>query len=73
MSSKPNVPSVELPAGGAMVEEGVKHLVVSNITRNCKGSPEPELSGLSGILHDLVGRPGLDPGTLGLKVPCSSR
>ena len=21
----------------------------------------------------LVGRPGLDPGTLGLKVPCSSR
>jgi hypothetical protein len=56
-----------------MVEEGVKHLVVSNITRNCKGSPEPELSGLSGILHDLVGRPGLDPGTLGLKVPCSSR
>jgi hypothetical protein len=22
--------------------------------------------------HGLVGRPGLDPGTLGLKVPCSS-
>ena len=25
------------------------------------------------LTRDLVGRPGLDPGTLGLKVPCSSR
>jgi hypothetical protein len=24
------------------------------------------------VTTDLVGRPGLDPGTLGLKVPCSS-
>jgi hypothetical protein len=24
------------------------------------------------ISSELVGRPGLDPGTLGLKVPCSS-
>ena len=27
----------------------------------------------SPLTRDLVGRPGLDPGTLGLKVPCSSR
>ena len=26
----------------------------------------------SRALDELVGRPGLDPGTLGLKVPCSS-
>ena len=25
-----------------------------------------------GLNRDSVGRPGLDPGTLGLKVPCSS-
>jgi integrase len=28
---------------------------------------------LNPLIRDLVGRPGLDPGTLGLKVPCSSR
>ena len=28
--------------------------------------------GFVGLCSGLVGRPGLDPGTLGLKVPCSS-
>ena len=32
---------------------------------------EPYLTLKSFVL--LVGRPGLDPGTLGLKVPCSTR
>ena len=35
----------------------------------------PTMSGRTSmpVLRDFVGRPGLDPGTLGLKVPCSSR
>ena len=34
---------------------------------------ESEKITLVPLIRDLVGRPGLDPGTLGLKVPCSSR
>ena len=34
---------------------------------------ESEKITLIPLTRDLVGRPGLDPGTLGLKVPCSSR
>ena len=34
---------------------------------------EPTGLNLNPLIRDLVGRPGLDPGTLGLKVPCSTR
>ena len=34
---------------------------------------EPERLNFNPLTRTLVGRPGLDPGTLGLKVPCSSR
>ena len=39
---------------------------VSDINRNDDDGIQP------GITRSVVGRPGLDPGTLGLKVPCSS-
>ena|GEM_PF-3624109 len=38
----------------------------------CRVSTEHEMSLINRRIT-LVGRPGLDPGTLGLKVPCSSR
>ena len=39
---------------------------VSEISRIGQAGDHPEQH------TDFVGRPGLDPGTLGLKVPCSS-
>ena len=34
---------------------------------------QPKVTSSEAVIRDFVGRPGLDPGTLGLKVPCSSR
>ena len=55
---------------------------VSMISRDCvndqprlvKPSAETDLEKISPAnTHTPVGRPGLEPGTLGLKVPCSTR
>jgi hypothetical protein len=43
-------------------------LVAKPLARHCLAKTIKSL-----LTRDSVGRPGLDPGTLGLKVPCSSR
>jgi hypothetical protein len=57
--------------GGPATAGGTNEIVgtgsVSN--RSVGGTRTPEYAP---ELDKLVGRPGLDPGTLGLKVPCSS-
>jgi hypothetical protein len=45
----------------------------SNALATSLATLRPTELNLNPLIRDLVGRPGLDPGTLGLKVPCSSR
>jgi integrase len=45
----------------------------SNALATSLATSESERLNFNSLTRSLVGRPGLDPGTLGLKVPCSSR
>jgi len=45
----------------------------SNALATSLATLESEKLNFNSLTRSLVGRPGLDPGTLGLKVPCSSR
>ena len=67
--------ALEQCATGWRVGTGIALEAVSKlkIFDSCLGAPIP-LRVMSVNVHVCsVGRPGLDPGTLGLKVPCSSR
>ena len=45
----------------------------SNALATQLATPEAKRLNFYPLIRSVVGRPGLDPGTLGLKVPCSSR
>ena len=45
----------------------------SNALATRLATPEAKRLNFDPLIRSVVGRPGLDPGTLGLKVPCSSR
>jgi hypothetical protein len=72
-----------LPGARAKAAKAIEELLYKDFVNVT--SPRPELVARplarhrlaktmkSRSIRDSVGRPGLDPGTLGLKVPCSSR
>ncbi len=72
-----------LPGSGAKAAKAMENLLYANFAINessdqdlvARHSARHSLATVSKspLTREVVGRPGLDPGTLGLKVPCSSR